>query len=62
MKLALQVFSWIAVTLGVLAIIGGFSDMAIDPSGAQYSLAGGALFLVEGVLALTYIKSHQVRV
>lgn len=47
MKLALQIVSWIAVVLGVLAIIGSAGDM--------YALIGGMMFFTQGLLALLYI-------
>lgn len=58
MKLGLQTFSWVAVVLGVLAVIGGLTTLSSDPSGACYSLLGGVLFGVEGVLALFYVTQH----
>lgn len=55
MKTALQIFSWIAVVLGVLAILGSASG---GPD-AGYGFVGGALFLTEGVLALAYVRSKK---
>lgn len=48
MKIALQIFSWVAVVLGVLAFIGSEGD--------PYALFGGALFLTQGILALVYVN------
>ncbi len=51
MKTALQITSWFATVIGVLAIIGSQGD--------AYTLAGATLFLVQGVLALVYIKQTE---
>ena len=52
MKIALQIFSWIAIVLGLLAIIGSEVD--------NYAFIGGALFLTEGILAIAYIQNTKV--
>lgn len=57
MKLALQIFSWVAVVIGVLALIGGLSEITTTPEDAYYGMTGGVLFTVQGILALIYI--HQ---
>lgn len=57
MKFALQLFSWISVVLGVLAIFGAVAT--VDPQAAQQSFIGGALFLIEGVLALIYVNKKE---
>lgn len=61
MKTALQVTSWIAVVIGVLAIFGGFGTTVegvfaiVDP----YALFGGLLFASQGVLSLIYIAHKE---
>jgi hypothetical protein len=57
MKIALQIFSWVAVVLGILAIIGAAGQPT--PAEVTYSLTGGALFLTQGILALAYIASKE---
>jgi hypothetical protein len=61
MKTALQIFSWIAIVIGALAIIGGFTS--VDAYGNSIvngsALLGGALFLTQGILALVYIDSNK---
>jgi len=47
MRTALKVFSWFAVVLGALAILGGEGD--------YYAFLGGGLFLAQGILALSYL-------
>lgn len=59
MKLALQIFSWVAVVIGVLALINGAVLISTDPENAYYTLIGGVLFGVEGALALQYIQDHK---
>lgn len=54
MKLALQIFSWIAIILGALALV--FATTYPDPAP---SIIGGGLFLAEGILALVYINSTK---
>jgi uncharacterized membrane protein (UPF0136 family) len=58
MKLGLQIFSWVAVVLGVLAVIGGLAGGEDSYS----SLLGGILFGVEGVLALVYVSQTQKKI
>jgi len=53
LRTTLKVFSIIAVVLGTLAIIDSFTSTSGD---AGYSFIGGALYLVEGWLALAYIN------
>jgi hypothetical protein len=59
MKLGLQIFSWVAVVIGVLASISGLSQISADPTSAYYSLLGGALFATQGVLSLIYVNQHK---
>ena len=54
METALKVFSWIAVVIGILAILGSVST---QDSGSAF--IGGALFLTQGVLALAYIDKNK---
>jgi hypothetical protein len=50
-KTALQIFSYIAIVLGALALMG---------SGGDYNaLLGGGLFLTQGVLAIGYINQQE---
>lgn len=55
MKIALQISSWVAVALGVLAILGS-AEGGVD---AGYSFVGGVFFLTQGVLALVYISQKE---
>ena len=57
MKKALQIMSWVAVVLGGLAILGGFSETTAEE--AMFAFVGGLLFGVEGLLALLYIKQVE---
>lgn len=57
MKIALQIFSWIAVVLGALAILGS-AEGGVD---AGYSFVGGVFFLTQGVLALVYINQKETK-
>lgn len=60
MKLAVQIFSWIGVVLGVLAILGGlfttdaYGNTVVDGT----ALLGGALFFTQGLLALIYVSQN----
>ncbi len=56
MKLGLQIFSWVAVVIGALGFIDGLTLLSSDPTNAYYSLVGGLLFGIEGVLALMYVS------
>ncbi len=58
MKLALQVVSWIGVIIGALAILGGVTSTDLDGMAYidWYAVVGGALFFLQGVLALAYLK------
>ena len=53
MKDTLKVFSWVAVVIGVFAILGG-----IDPLDG-YALIGGILFLAQGWMTLIFIKQNK---
>jgi len=57
MKKALQIMSWVAIVLGALAILGGFSETTGE--GAMTAFVGGLLFGVEGLLAILYIKQTE---
>jgi len=57
MKQALKIMSWIAVILGILTILGGFSEPS--GTGASEAFLGGLLFGVEGLLALLYIRQTE---
>ena len=50
-KFPLQLFSWFAIVLGALALLGSEGDF--------YALLGGGLFLVEGILAIVYINAQE---
>jgi len=56
MKIALQIFSWIAIVLGALAIIDS------GATGDFYAFTGGALFLTLGILAIIYIKDAEIKI
>lgn len=51
MKSALQITSWFAVVIGVLALLGSEGD--------PYTLLGAVLFAVQGTLALIYISKKE---
>jgi hypothetical protein len=59
MGLALTITSWVAVVLGVLAVLGGFFNLATLPTTAYYDFAGGVMFAGEGILALVYINQTE---
>lgn len=59
MKLALTITSWVAVMIGVLAILGGFGNLAAAPTTAYYDFIGGGMFAGEGILALAYISDRE---
>ena len=54
MKTALQIFSWVAVGIGFLAIFGSLGT--VD---GEYGVVGGALYLIQGILALAYISEKE---
>lgn len=62
MKTTLQIFSWIAVVIGALAILSS-PTAGFDQAGNQvfdgYTLIGGLLFLTQGVLSLVYINQKE---
>ena len=58
MKTAVQVFSWIAIIIGMLAFIGGFEPLA-DGSYDMYAFLGGGLFFTQGLLTLIYIAQNK---
>jgi hypothetical protein len=51
MRLALQITSWIAIVIGVFALIGS--------EGEPYTLIGAMFFLVQGTLSLIYINQKE---
>ena len=53
MKVALQIFSWIAVILGTIGVFG-----LIGEEDAMYGLLVAALWITNGVLALIYISKE----
>lgn len=57
MKLTLQIFSWIAVVIGVLAVLGSFGITEDGTFGIvdYYGILGGGLFFAQGALSLIYI-------
>ena len=61
MKSALQVFSWVAVVIGSLAIISGLAST--DANGQYYvdglAVLGGALFFTQGLLSIIYISKEK---
>lgn len=56
MEKALKIMSWIAVAIGVCAILSGISERGDDGFNA---LLGGALFLAQGWLALSYMAKYK---
>ena len=59
MRSALKVTSWIAVIIGLMAIVGGISELTIAPENAYYSLLGGIMFFSQGLLTLIYVSSKE---
>ena len=57
MKLAVQIFSWISIVIGALAILGGVVTGTGELDG--YALLGGGLFLTQGLLAIIYIYTNE---
>jgi len=55
MKLSVQIFSWIAVVLGIFAVLGS----AEGGPDAAYSFVGGALFFTQGLLSLIYVSKED---
>lgn len=55
MEKTLKFTSWVMAVLGALAVLGSFADEEF------YGLFGGLLFLVQGVLTLSYMKSISPR-
>lgn len=51
MKTALQITSWFAIVIGVLALIGSEGD--------TYTIIGALLFFCQGLFALIYIKQTE---
>lgn len=59
MRQAVQVFSWISIVIGVLAILGGFVP---DPTTGQldlYAFLGGGLFFLQGMLTVIYLAQEK---
>lgn len=56
MKLAVQITSWFSLLIGVIAFVEGLATTSTDPNGV-YSIIGGLMFGVEGLLAILYV--HQ---
>lgn len=61
MKLPLQIASWIAIVIGLLAVVGGFGTTAEGTFAIVdgYAVIGGALFLTQGALSLLYITESE---
>ena len=62
MKLAVQIFSWISIVIGLLAILGGFAP---DPTTGQldpYAFLGGGLFFTQGLLTVIYLSQEKKNV
>ena len=57
MKTILQITSWVAVVLGVFAILGSLPTAEYYADG--YGMFGGALFILQGTLALVYINETE---
>ncbi len=58
MKIAVLAFSWFAIGLGFLAIMGGFIP-AEDGSYDPYAFIGGFLFLIQGLLTVIYVMTRE---
>jgi hypothetical protein len=59
MRTAVQIFSWVSIVIGVLAILGGFAP---DPATGQidpYAFLGGGLFLIQGLLTIIYLSQNK---
>lgn len=54
MKIALQIFSWILLILGLFALLGYAADTSDG-----YALIGGGLCFIQGLLAVIYIDSNK---
>lgn len=58
MNIAAKIWSWIITVWGVFAILMGFLAEVVE----GYTVLGGILLLISGVVALTYIwKDDAVR-
>ena len=57
METALKILSWVAIVLGVMAILAGFGE--INAEEASYSFVGGLLYGSLGLLSILYIKSKK---
>lgn len=58
MKLALQITSWFSLAIGVLALIDGFATSSTDVN-SGYTIAGGLMFAIQGLLPLIYIHGRK---
>lgn len=58
MRLAVQIFSWISIVIGVLAVLGGFQPLP-DGTYDPYAFLGGGLFFTQGLLTLIYLSQHK---
>jgi len=59
METALKILSWVAIVLGVMAILAGFGE--INAEEASYSFVGGLLYGSLGLLSILYIKSKNLK-
>ena len=61
MRLLVQIFSWVGVVMGLLAVIGGFTTT--DELGRQMingsAIVGGLLFFTQGALTLVYLSQER---
>lgn len=58
MRLTLQITSWFSLVLGLIALAEGFAASSTDVN-SGYTIAGGLLFGIEGLLALIYVHQEK---
>jgi len=59
MRQAVQIFSWISIVIGALAILGGFAPDPITGQLDPYAFLGGGLFLLQGLLTVIYLSQES---
>jgi hypothetical protein len=56
MENSLRILSWIGIVLGGLAILGALGDWGEGIDDWQYTIMGGLLFFMQGLVAILYIR------
>lgn len=56
MENSLRILSWIGIVLGGLAILGALGDWGANIDDWQYTIMGGLLFFMQGLVAILYIR------